>query len=157
MKRGDGLKRTVGLARGPLSLGRKTPLTRTAAKRAPRQPAQEPRGATKTGDWSADTRALVAERSGGRCEIGIVGKCTGAATDLHHRQARRSQRHDVANALHCCRRDHSDAAHGQPALAMHMGWIVSQYADPSTAPVNLHGRWVTFTADGGYEDAEAPL
>jgi hypothetical protein len=85
-----------------------------------------------------------------------VGVCTGDATDLHHRQARRSRRHDPANALHCCRSCHQ-RVHAQPALAMHMGWIVSQYAKPETTPVNVHGRWVLFLENGGTESAEAPL
>jgi len=34
------------------------------------------------------TRALVRERSGGICELGIPGVCLGAATNISHRQAK---------------------------------------------------------------------
>ena len=146
MKRGEPLRRTVGLARGPLSLNRKTPLARTAAKRAPRQPAQEPRGATKTGDWSADTRALVMARCGGRCET-----CAAEATDLHHRAARRTRNHRPSNALAACRSCHRDH-HANPQASRDAGWIVSTSSRPESTPVLIGDRWVFLTDDGRYVD-----
>jgi len=150
VKRGDGLRRTVGLARGPLALPRRTPLARTAAKRAPRQPAQEPRGATKTGDWSADTRALVMARCWGRCET-----CAAEATDLHHRQPRRTRNHRPSNAFACCRTCHGDV-HRSPAASRDAGWIVSTFSRPESTPVLIGDRWVFLTDDGRYVDDLEP-
>lgn len=149
MKRGNGLQRRTGLARGPLQLSRKTPLARTVMRR---EPAQQTRQRPNSNDWPQDTRDAVSSRSRGRCEIALKGTCTGPATDMHHRQARRTRRHTPANALHACRDCHAWVTR-EPAASRGLGWIVSVYSRPESTPVLVRGRWVLLSDDGRYLEA----
>ncbi|MGY1773534.1 hypothetical protein [Blastococcus sp. SYSU D00813] len=151
--------RKVGLARGPLQLPRRTPLARQVAPRQPAQP--RPKPTTPGSDIPQAAREAVAARSGGRCEAAIDGVCLGPAGNVHHRRRRGvgDDPHAVHNLLHLCGSGTTGchgAAHRQPALAMHFGWIVSAYADPAAQPVQVRGRWVRLTG-GGYEPADPPL
>lgn len=141
MKRSELPPRTVGLARGATPLPRKA-IARRAAK--PRQPAQRPSADRQHTTWTQDTRDVVSSRSQGRCEAAIEGSCTGEATDLHHRQARRTRNHGVPNALHVCRADHQ-WIHAHPTISRQLGWIVSVHEDAAGVPVRIRGalRWLT--------------
>jgi hypothetical protein len=159
-----------------MTLTRRAPLRRTATLTASPTPARAralPGAAGRTGALATAPRALrqrarrraldipdgaratVAARSGGRCELGLeAAGCTGAATDVHHRQRRREGGHAVVNLLHLCRGCHTWVTE-HPAAARELGAIVSVYADPATTPAYLVSRFtgrrerVRLLPDGG--------
>lgn len=107
--------------------------------------------------WPTATLTLLTRRSGGTCEALATARCTGQATDGHHRQRRREGNDTITNALHLCRPCHS-WAHAHPTRARLFGWIVSAWAHPAEVPVHVHGRRVLLTPDGGLEPApDEPL
>ena len=96
------------------------PLKRTAFKPTPRNDYEKELDAL---------RPLLAQRSQGRCEIGLPG-CQGIAVHPHHRK-RRSQGglNELRNLLHACGHCHC-WAHAHIAEAVALGILV-----PSWAPV----------------------
>jgi hypothetical protein len=96
-----------------------------------------------------DSAAIVRERSGGRCEMGIEG-CWGTARELHHRITRKSGgRHHAARVrsdrpsglLHgcgCCHLVVTD----HPKFAYTNGWSLREGQDPSQEPVLYRGDLV---------------
>lgn len=108
-------------------------------------------------------RNALAERSGGRCEIGFRG-CTGRAVDAAHRLARGlGGRHGtaeadssrLANVGHSCRWCHRHA-HENPAVAYATGWMLRTGEDPLTEPVLYRGRPALLDDNGqvhNYEQA----
>lgn len=103
----------------------------------------------------AATEALVAERSGGMCEI--CGQ--EHATEYHHRVPRgmggtKDPRVNQASSLlHVSRRCHR-YAETHRAEALIAGWLVSRYSNPADVAVliNNGSRYVYLGADGLYHD-----
>lgn len=103
----------------------------------------------------AETEALVAERSGGVCEI-----CTAEpATEYHHRAPRgmggtSDPKVNLASALLHVGRPCHRYAEEHRAEALIAGWLVSRYSDPARVNVLIHNgsRYVYLTDDGGYAD-----
>lgn len=97
------------------------------------------------------------ERSGGRCEIGLMAICTGPATDSAHRLGEgMGGRHGEAaevndrpgNVLRACRACHR-WTHENPRLAQGFGWMLRTGDDPLTTPVLYrHEEWVLLGDDG---------
>lgn len=147
------MKRTP-IARGTSTLTRSVQLARTTPLRrssVPHQPAQRPHQPRTGLDWPQDTRDTVQHRSGGRCEIALKGACTGPATDLHHRQPRRTRNHTPANALHTCRNCHT-WAHTEPAAAYGLGWLVHTWQTPHHTTALIRGRRLLLTTHGTYAE-----
>jgi hypothetical protein len=116
------VKKTA-LARGPVKLARQP------AQAARKRPKRSGRG----NSIPQPSRDAVKARSGGQCELGILG-CTGQATDWHHRLRRSSGNHSPANGLHACANCHR-FAHAHPAISRLAGWIVPTWETPETTPV----------------------
>lgn len=104
--------------------------------------------------------ALLALRSGGMCELGIVCLGTAPATDPSHRIAKgmggtRDPRSNTAsNNLHSCRNCHN-VVEADPAAAYANGWKIRRgVADPTDVPVLhwVHG-WVRLDEAGGWSPA----
>lgn len=109
------LTRRTPLARGAVALAR-TPLAKVG-KKARRDRAE-----------LAAVRAIVEQRSGGRCEMVHDGalrtaRCTFPAVHLHHVQ-RRSQggSNEASNLAHLCSTCHV-MIHENPAWALEAGWL----------------------------------
>ncbi len=103
-------------------------------------------------DFSPTTRALVRERSGGRCEA-----CGAEPAVIHHH--RRPRRHDgwrpgtneasndLRIGLDCNERiEHQDRAGAYP-----LGQLLHAEQDPAVEPVLYRGRWVLLGDDGSVE------
>lgn len=136
---GKGLSRGgSSLKRTPIKSGSKSGLT---AKR-PVVSAEEKQG-----------RAVVAERSGGVCEI--CGQR--AATDMAHRRPRSGMGGwEAYNILHACRECHR-GNHDDPQRAIELGQHVSRFADPEGIPVLYRGRWVLLTEGVELVETEPPV
>jgi hypothetical protein len=101
---------------------------------------------------TATTKSTVEQRSGGVCEL-----CGCApASNIHHRRARgmggtRRAVHTASWLLHLCGSG-TTGCHGyieaHPTISYGKGWKLRQHQTPSTAPVELAGKWVTLTDDG---------
>jgi hypothetical protein len=73
-------------------------------------------------------RLLVLERCDGRCEVGVIGFCRGAATEVHHRQTRaQGGSNALTNLLAVCGRCHR-YIHANPAAAYEHGWLIRRGA-----------------------------
>ncbi len=102
----------------------------------------------------------VYERAGWSCEIctDAVGDRRGVDHHIHHRRPRAiggTQRPDTnrpPNLMLLCPGCHT-TVESRRGEAQAMGWLVSQYDDPTTVAVLVQrDRWVYLTADGGYSD-----
>lgn len=140
MKRSKPLRR-----RTPLRA--KTGLRRTAISRTVRS----------TGP-TLSARKLLAERSGGRCEVGLPG-CWGTATDVHHRVNRQAGgRHGASRVrlnqlsalIHCCRLCHQWIT-TRPAWAADLGLSLRDWQEPHHEPVLLfaHAQIPVYLDDAG--------
>jgi hypothetical protein len=123
---------------------RRSPLKRSPMKRT-RQAARRA---------EVETRATVAERSEGQCEIRLDG-CAGAATDMAHRVARgmggRPLGDDwrASNVVHSCRVCHS-WCHANPAEAYDLGLMLKRHQDPTREPLAYFNvGWVLLDDLGG--------
>lgn len=129
------LRRTPLKRGGPLA--RRAGLARTAFKRT--------RGRTKAEKRSTWTEAYGREkvegRSGGGCEVRVLGVCEGRAAEWQHRKAR-SQGGTWApsNGLHSCSACHR-WIHANPTEATAAGWTVPRDADPAAVPVEDYPGW----------------
>lgn len=143
MKRGALPRRTRLKNRG--ALNRQSELARTAMKAKPtrRDPAEE------------QARALVSQRSGGRCEACGVKR----ASNWHHRKPRSAGGvWSADNGMDLCGSG-STGCHGwiteHPKGAREQGWSVPSWADPARTPVWIFGReFVLLTANGDYTTTE---
>jgi hypothetical protein len=98
----------------------------------------------------AEARTVVAERSGGLCEL--CGHH--AAVQFHHRKPRgiggSSSRnpaiHAPTNLLHLCQHCRGDAE--QHPDRWDFGWKVHCRADPARVPVLYRAGWALLTHDG---------
>lgn len=104
----------------------------------------------------AATEALVAERSGGMCEI--CGQ--EPATEHHHRVPRGmggtdDPRVNLASSLLHVGRPCHEYAEQHRAEALIAGWLVSRYSDPAATAVLIErgSRWTYLSTDGRYLDA----
>lgn len=92
--------------------------------------------AERRSSWTeANGRAVVYARSGGGCEVRVLGACTGRAGEWQHRK-NRSQGGTWApsNGLHSCPACHR-WIHANPRDAAAHGWTVSRDDDPAAVPV----------------------
>ena len=127
-----------------------TPLRRTAFRPVVRLP--KPRLKVRMRTLDPMLRALVLERSRGRCEC--CGDPLHGRVEVHHRKLRSQGGPDAAENLLVLRASHHAHAHGQPTYSYDRGLLVHCADDPATAPLLLHGRRrVLLTTDGRYEEA----
>lgn len=105
-----------------------------------------------TAEFTAETRALVAGRSGGLCETCSAAK----AWDYHHRRprgmggTRRSDSASPTACLHVCRDCHN-LLESRRNLATLFGWLVPSKFNPATQPVLYRGEWAVLGEDGSVE------
>lgn len=102
-------------------------------------------------------RKLVAARSGGGCEVGILGVCQGVVTNVHHRRKRsHGGSWSPANLLGLCGSG-TTGCHGyieaHPNYSRQYGyWIFSGDGEPNAVPVLLHvhtvPRWFLLDDEG---------
>lgn len=157
MKRGEPLKRLTRLTvKKPMSRGKGLKAAGSELKRAA---AKKPKRARRTGPPAA-VMALLAQRSGGWCELGIVCLGNAQATDPSHRIAkgmggtRDPRSNTAANNLAACRQCH-DLAERSPAESYANGWKIRRgAANPADVPVRhwVHG-WVYLDEAGGWRSA----
>jgi hypothetical protein len=115
-----------------------------------RQPGRP--SSTVTGE--AAGRRKIRSRSGGMCEVQIVGVCLGRAHSAHHRKNRsQGGTWSPLNLLDTCG-DGTRGCHGyiteHPTLAVENGWTVRGAADPAAVPVLRRGVWVRLDDEGGW-------
>lgn len=148
---------------------RSAPLARRSAlvRRTPLQGGQPSKRKTRirasrryTGP-GPDVMSVIADRSRGLCEIGVVCHGRAPAVDPSHRLAKgMGGTHDArsttpANNLHACRPCHQ-VVEGEPARAYANGWKIRRgVVDPTRVPVR-HARygWVLLADDGTWTPAE---
>lgn len=91
-------------------------------------------------------------RSGGLCEARLPG-CTGHATDVCHRIARKmggrtDEFHRLSNAWHGCRACHRWAT-ANPAQAYELGLALTEWREPTEEPIAYrHVGFVLLSDDG---------
>jgi hypothetical protein len=144
------VKRTGGWPRkkrlqARAALNRGAELTRTAMK--PKPARKDP--------LEDQARALVSQRSGGRCEI-----CgSRPASNFHHRQNRSASGvWSAENGMALCGSG-TTFCHGfvtgNPRRAREQGWSVPSWADPARIPAWIFGReFVLLTPTGDYATLE---
>ena len=155
MKRTPLERKTPLVAKKPMSRGKGLQpggggLKRTVAK---------PKRTRRTGPPST-VMALLAKRSGGWCELGIVCLGNAPAVDPSHRIAkgmggtRDPRSNTAANNLAACRACH-DLVERSPAESYANGWKIRRgAANPAEVPVRhwVHG-WVYLDEAGGWRSA----
>lgn len=96
------------------------------------------------------SRDAMKARSMGRCE-----RCGMRANDAHHRRSRSirdKHTHCTCNLVHLCRTCHT-WAHKHPWEARQMGFIVSRYAEPLSAPFQRwDGALLQPDCDGAFQE-----
>ncbi len=153
MKRGGPLQRKTPLKSA-------SPLRSTPPSDKPGKPVQR-----KTGKHVGvnEARKLVKQRSGGQCEIRMLG-CFGEGTDWHHRKLRsQGGPWHVQNGLQACRFCHGCVTNtnGHRAEYEANGWLVRRHEDPAAVEVLMwhDGRqdWFLLKEDGSVELADFPV
>lgn len=109
-----------------------------------------------------DVAAVVAARSGGRCEAQLRG-CWGEASERHHRISQKAGgRHGAAraradrasNLLHLCLLCHHVIT-ATPRWSRSCGWQLTERREPTAELVMYRGRgWVYLDDAGGVHDYE---
>lgn len=163
MKRTGPLQRTTPLSsRAPLS--RSTPLrARTPLRTVPLQrpssslPSQKPRegtvappsprkapGRRQVTPEERQTRKVVRERSGDRCE-----RCGAPATNMSHRKpVSQGGKWEPSNILHVCGQGNLTGCHAwvhedRDGVASRSGWSLKSWQDPAVEPVTYpDGVWL---------------
>lgn len=96
-----------------------------------------------------ECRAVVEKRDRGLCV-----RCTGRATDFHHRRSRRvrdGHTHCSCNGVMLCRTCHN-WAHANPVEAEAQGFIVTQWQDfPGFVRVKAWAGWMEMDCLGEAE------
>ncbi|GAB3376412.1 hypothetical protein GCM10027360_53320 [Amycolatopsis echigonensis] len=125
------MQRRGFLARGA-ALARTSPLRARSGKTK----------AEARSEWSVRTgRDVVYARSGGTCEVRVLGVCEGLAAEWQHRKARaQGGEWNPANGLHVCSACHR-WIHHNPAEATAAGWTVPRDQDPAAVPVEDYPNW----------------
>lgn len=143
---------------------KRTPLTRKTPLRASAPSPRDTKPKTKPGAYAGVNKAreLVKKRSGGFCEIRMIG-CFGPATDWHHRQLRsQGGKWEARNGLHACRFCHEAVTNtrGHRAEYERNGWLVRSHLDPAAVDVLMwhQGRqdWFLLMEDGSVQLAPFP-
>lgn len=102
-------------------------------------------------------RRLVGTRSGGLCEVGVDGICTGVAREWQHRKNRSQQgTWHASNGLHACSPCHQ-WIHANPSEATFHGWTVPSWGEPERTVVFRRGEWVLLKDDGTFEPYEGKV
>jgi hypothetical protein len=105
----------------------------------------------------ATARAIVAERSRGKCEAVIPVACTGEATDMHHRY-KPGRIWVPSNLLHLCRQCH-DWIERHPDLANRWGLSLRAGEHPNATSALMRWEnfrtWVFLDDDGCFEFDES--
>ncbi|OHU51466.1 hypothetical protein BKG82_22995 [Mycobacteroides chelonae] len=112
----------------------------------------------KPGEFTAESKGLMAQRCRGECEVQWPNVCMGGLHDglqAHHRRARgmggtrRASTSRVSNSLMACRACHSYLETGERKQARDNGFLVSQSAEPAQVPVFYrHEFWALLGDDG---------
>jgi len=96
-----------------------------------------------------EARRLVAERSGGICEVCGANR----ATNFQHRKNRsQGGPWSASNGLHACGSGTTGChgrMHQEPEEAYAFGWSVKGAADPASTPVRTCYGWVLLDDEGG--------
>ena len=105
----------------------------------------------------AKARAIVAERAGGVCEVGIASVCQGRSAGLHHRRKRSAGGLWAPSNLLAACGDGTTGCHGwiegHPKNARAKGWwIFTGDGAPDAVPLVMHAnamsRWWLLADDG---------
>jgi len=100
-------------------------------------------------------KKLVRARSGGWCELQVLGVCWGRGTDFGHRIRRSQGGLWVADGgLFCCRACHM-WQDSNPLLSKDFGWELTN-RQPLSTPALRRGVWVQLHPDGTYTPCAAP-
>lgn len=161
MKHGGRLARRTPL-RVTKPLVRRMPLRAVSPKLAAAAVARRPKGGHRI---PVDVSVIVLDRSGGRCEIELLG-CTVRAAQKHHRVTQKTggrrraaqERSDrPSNLLHVCGPCH-DFVTDHPAQAYELGWSLRERQEPTREPV-MYRCELSYLDDAGgihsYEEAGA--
>lgn len=108
--------------------------------------------------FTADVRAIIIEREGGRCAR--CGALTLHGGQIHHRRPRgmggsswREATNLPANGLHLCAVCHRMIERDRET-AYKLGWLVHHYELPSEVLVLYRGLWMRLDDDGSLNPAE---
>jgi hypothetical protein len=144
-------------------LRRHTPLRQESSKRAAaREAGVVPHPKRAQPAVPARLRVALKVRSGGRCEISLIG-CLGPATDPAHRLARkaggrrRTGRKAVdrlSAVMHSCRLCH-DWSEARPRESYELGLKIREGQIPAQEPVVYRGKLAYLTDDGHVVPFEA--
>lgn len=160
MKQGKPLKRVPMPPRKEWMKGSSLRSYKPSTEGEEKQP--KPRRSTGKSAGVNEARKLVKQRSGGLCEIRMVG-CFGEGTDWHHRKLRsQGGPWHVQNGLQACRFCHGRVTNtnGHSKEYEECGWLVRRGTDFASTEVLMwhNGRqdWVLLKEDGSVELAEFP-
>lgn len=110
-------------------------------------------GVRDTG-FPPEVHAAIDERSGGWCEV-----CGANRVEEHHHRrpraaggTRRADTNTAANGLGLCRSCHR-LIESHRTIAVMLGWLVPQHADPESMPVLYRGVFSRLNTDGTLETA----
>lgn len=107
-------------------------------------------------------RETVMGRADGGCELYLAERCTGVATQWHHRKMRSQGGEDtIPNGLAVCHQCHLKI-HRNPAASYEFGFLVKSFHEPENIPVllqtpHLGRRWYRLTGDGNLMLTASPL
>ncbi|MBF9523074.1 hypothetical protein BKG71_03650 [Mycobacteroides chelonae] len=108
-----------------------------------------------TAEFTDDARALMAMRSLGECEVQWPNVCMGCIDTYHHRRprgnggSRKPSTSWVSNGCAICRACHSFIETRERGKAIELGFIVSQFAEPSEVKLFYrHERYALLDNDG---------
>lgn len=106
--------------------------------------------------FSRPVCACIDGRSGGVCEV-----CgNGRAVERHHRRPRgmggssEARTNSAANALHVCGVCHR-LIEANRTLALLLGWLLPQSADPAASRVMYRGEWTLLGESGDVTNGSA--
>lgn len=117
----------------------------------------------RPGEFTEESKALMAQRSRGECEVAWPNVCMDTVETFHHRRPRGRggsklpSTSRVSNGLSICRGCHSFIETRERGRAIKLGFIVSQWAEPADVKVFYrHEYWVLLADDGSIiEDVAA--
>lgn len=123
----------------------------------------KPRRSTGLHVGEKKAKDLAKQRSGGDCEVVILGVCVYRGYDFHHRLFRsQGGKWEIVNGLYVCRPCHRALTNtaGRRDEYEAKGWIVPSHADPAATEVlmwhNQRQDWFLLLEDGSVELAPFP-